>query len=71
MKSSLNKLKRIALHKTVGKDKKDFQPSVKFDELALAAKVLTPLLFLTSPSIYIHFSIYMYIWLNSIYLMYY
>ncbi|KAK2415214.1 hydroxyproline-rich glycoprotein family protein [Trifolium repens] len=40
MKSSLNKLKRIALHKTVGKDKKDFQPSVKFDELALAAKYM-------------------------------
>ncbi|XP_045796046.1 uncharacterized protein At2g33490-like isoform X1 [Trifolium pratense] len=40
MKSSLNKLKRIALHKTVGKDKKEFQPSVKFDELALAAKYM-------------------------------
>lgn len=39
MKSSLSKLRRIALHKSVGKEKKEFQPSVKFDELALAAKV--------------------------------
>ena len=39
MKSSLSKLKKIALHKTVSKDKKDFPPTVKFDELALAAKV--------------------------------
>lgn len=46
MKSSLNKLKRIALHKSVSKEKKEFQPSVKFDELALAAKVL-PLLSLS------------------------
>ncbi|KAH1077114.1 hypothetical protein GLYMA_19G097400v4 [Glycine max] len=38
MKSSLSKLKKIALHKTVSKDKKDFPPTVKFDELALAAK---------------------------------
>ncbi|KAK7336124.1 hypothetical protein VNO77_16657 [Canavalia gladiata] len=38
MKSSLNKLRKIALHKSVAKDKKDLQPSVKFDELALAAK---------------------------------
>lgn len=37
---SFNKLKRIALHKTVGKEKKEFLPSVKVDELALAAKVL-------------------------------
>ncbi|TKY63013.1 binding of cytoplasm [Spatholobus suberectus] len=35
---SLSKLKKIALPKSVGKDKKDFQPTVKFDELALAAK---------------------------------
>lgn len=40
MKSSLNKLKRIALHKSVSKEKKEFQPSVKFDELALAAKYM-------------------------------
>ncbi|KAE9588867.1 putative AH domain-containing protein [Lupinus albus] len=38
MKSSLNKLKRIALPKSVVKDKKKFQQSTKFDELALAAK---------------------------------
>ncbi|XP_019437409.1 PREDICTED: uncharacterized protein At2g33490-like [Lupinus angustifolius] len=38
MKSSLNKLKRIALPKSVGKEKKKFQQSAKFDELALAAK---------------------------------
>ncbi|KAL2575959.1 hypothetical protein AAZV13_16G047000 [Glycine max] len=34
---SLSKLKKT-LHKTVSKDKKDFPPTVKFDELALAAK---------------------------------
>ncbi|XP_027350643.1 uncharacterized protein At2g33490-like isoform X2 [Abrus precatorius] len=38
MKSSLSKLRKIALHKSVPKDKKDFHPSVKFDDLALAAK---------------------------------
>ncbi|XP_061352395.1 uncharacterized protein At2g33490-like isoform X2 [Gastrolobium bilobum] len=38
MKSSLSKLRRIALHKSVGKEKWELQPSVKFDELALAAK---------------------------------
>ncbi|ESW33657.1 hypothetical protein PHAVU_001G088100 [Phaseolus vulgaris] len=38
MKSSLSKLKKIALHKTVSKDKRDFHPTVKFHELALAAK---------------------------------
>ncbi|CAJ1789632.1 unnamed protein product [Sphenostylis stenocarpa] len=38
MKSSLSKLKKIALPKTVSKDKRDFHPTVKFDELALAAK---------------------------------
>ena len=43
MKSSLSKLKKIALHKTVSKDKRDFHPTVKFHELALAAKVLPPL----------------------------
>ncbi|KEH23478.1 hydroxyproline-rich glycoprotein family protein [Medicago truncatula] len=37
---SFNKLKRIALHKTVGKEKKEFLPSVKVDELALAAKYM-------------------------------
>ncbi|CAI8584768.1 unnamed protein product [Vicia faba] len=40
MKSSLNKLKRIALHKSGAKEKKEFHPSVKFDELALAAKYM-------------------------------
>nr|XP_025658712.1 uncharacterized protein At2g33490 isoform X1 [Arachis hypogaea] len=38
MKSSLNKLRKLALNKSVGKDKRDFPPSVKFDELALASK---------------------------------
>ncbi|RDX83166.1 hypothetical protein CR513_35946, partial [Mucuna pruriens] len=38
MKSSLSKLRKIALHKSFSKDKKDFHPTVKFDELALAAK---------------------------------
>ncbi|KAI9121410.1 hypothetical protein K1719_008443 [Acacia pycnantha] len=38
MKSSLSKLKRIALHKSAEKEKMDAQPSLKFDELAQAAK---------------------------------
>ncbi|XP_057437566.1 uncharacterized protein At2g33490-like isoform X2 [Lotus japonicus] len=39
MKSSLSKLRKIALHKsTVAKEKNEFQPSPVFDELALAAK---------------------------------
>ncbi|XP_028771343.1 uncharacterized protein At2g33490 isoform X2 [Neltuma alba] len=38
MKSSLSKLKRIALHKSAEKEKTDAQPSSKFDELAQAAK---------------------------------
>lgn len=39
MKSSLSKLRKIALHKTLAKDKKDFPPTlIKSDELALAAK---------------------------------
>lgn len=42
MKSSLSKLRKIALHKsTVAKEKNEFQPSPVFDELALAAKVLS------------------------------
>ncbi|XP_004492994.1 uncharacterized protein At2g33490-like isoform X2 [Cicer arietinum] len=40
MKSSFSKLKRIALHKTVSKEKKELHPSVMFDELALAAKYM-------------------------------
>lgn len=38
MKSSLSKLRRIALHKTAEKEKTDVQPSLKFDELAQADK---------------------------------
>ncbi|XP_020225914.1 uncharacterized protein At2g33490 isoform X4 [Cajanus cajan] len=38
MKSSLSMLRKIALPKSVSKDKKDFHPAVKFHELALAAK---------------------------------
>ncbi|KAE9590172.1 putative AH domain-containing protein [Lupinus albus] len=38
MKSSLNKLKRIAFHKSVVKDKRDFHHSVKLDELVNASK---------------------------------
>ncbi|KAL2320355.1 hypothetical protein Fmac_029324 [Flemingia macrophylla] len=38
MKSSLSKLRKITLHKTVSKDKKDFLPTASFHELALAAK---------------------------------
>ncbi|CAL0321581.1 unnamed protein product [Lupinus luteus] len=38
MKSSLNKLKKIALHKSVAKDKRDFHHSVKLDELVHASK---------------------------------
>ncbi|KAF7801791.1 uncharacterized protein G2W53_040902 [Senna tora] len=38
MKSSLSKLKRIALHKSAEKEKTDFQLVAKFDELAQAAK---------------------------------
>ncbi|KAJ7976271.1 Hydroxyproline-rich glycoprotein family protein [Quillaja saponaria] len=38
MKSSLSKLRRIALHKHDVKEQANFQPSVKFDELAQATK---------------------------------
>ncbi|KAF7819372.1 hydroxyproline-rich glycoprotein family protein [Senna tora] len=38
MKSSLSLLRRISLHKSVGKEKTDFQPLEKLDELAQAAK---------------------------------
>ncbi|KAK7267210.1 hypothetical protein RIF29_19875 [Crotalaria pallida] len=38
MKSSLSKLRRIALHKSVAKEKMEFQPTVKLDELAHASK---------------------------------
>ena len=39
MKSSLSKLRKIALHKSGVKEKREFQPSVKLDELVQAAKV--------------------------------
>ena len=41
MKSSLGKLRRLALHKNDGKEKREFQPSAHLDELAQAAQVLT------------------------------
>ncbi|KAI4350468.1 hypothetical protein L6164_004920 [Bauhinia variegata] len=38
MKSSLSKLRKIALHKNIGKEKTDFQPLLSLDELDQAAK---------------------------------
>ncbi|KAI4348357.1 hypothetical protein L6164_009090 [Bauhinia variegata] len=38
MKSSLSKLRKIALHKNVGKEKRDFQPLLNLGELDQAAK---------------------------------